>query len=183
MIIDELITDRTQADLERIKTLSQKSFEQMTMAEQLEWLNGSIKTLSSADGVLRASDKAVECYNGIIKGAYNINDLNRVGTAIKYVENILHEYGYTIHTNPKTDWVKYDIPTLEQLNKLIEDVETCRAKLQLAPSVPTTPMSMEHLTIEIANNIEKILQAVYNTLMNIVESMIVYSGDIFCGEV
>lgn len=158
MIIDELITDRTQADLERIKTLSQKSFDQMTMAERLEWASS-------------------------LKGAYNATDLNRVGQAIKYVENQLHAYGYTIHTTPKTDWNMDDIPTLEQLNHILEDIQTCRDKLSLPSGTPNVPISMVLFNYERANDIEKILLQVYNSLMKIVEGLIIYSNDIYSNEI
>lgn len=59
-IIDNLITDRTQADVERVKALAAKGFAAMTAAERAEWLTG-------------------------MKGAYNASDLNRVGTALNYL--------------------------------------------------------------------------------------------------
>ena len=59
-IIDNLVTDRTQADVERVKALAAKGFAAMTSDEQAEWLAG-------------------------MKGAYNASDLNRVGTALNYL--------------------------------------------------------------------------------------------------
>lgn len=59
-IIDTLITNRTQADVERVKALAAKGFAGMTAAEQAEWLAG-------------------------MKGAYNAADLNRVETALNYL--------------------------------------------------------------------------------------------------
>jgi len=156
-VIDSLITDRTQADVDRLKTLQAKSFDDMSTSEQLEWASS-------------------------LKGAYNATDMNRVGQAIKYVENQLHAYGYTIHTTPKTDWSRDDIPTLEQLNHILADVQTCRNKLSLPSSTPSVPVSMELFNYEKANDIEKILKQVYESLMKIVEGMIYFSGDMFCGE-
>ena len=156
-IIDILITDRTASDVSRHAALARKSFAEMTAEEQLEWSTS-------------------------MKGSYNATDLNRVGQAIKYVENQLHAYGYTIHTTPKTDWTMDDIPTLEQLNHVIADVQTCRNKLSLPSSTPSVPVSMELFNYEKANDIEKILKQVYESLMKIVEGMIYFSGDMFCGE-
>ena len=39
-IIDTLVTDRTQADVERVKALATKGFAAMTADEQAEWLAG-----------------------------------------------------------------------------------------------------------------------------------------------
>lgn len=59
-IIVTLVTDRTQADVERVRELAAKGFSAMTSDEQAEWLAG-------------------------MKGAYNASDLNRVGTALNYL--------------------------------------------------------------------------------------------------
>lgn len=55
-----LITDRTQADIDYAVRLSQKGWSGMTAEEKADWESG-------------------------LKGAYNASDLNRVGNAVVYV--------------------------------------------------------------------------------------------------
>ena len=59
-----LITDRTQADVDRVQYLASVGWENMTDAEKAEWSTP-------------------------LKGAYNASDLNRVGAAVTYISNRL----------------------------------------------------------------------------------------------
>ena len=61
-----LITDRTQADVDRVRQLAQKVFGNMTADEKTKWLNG-------------------------LKGSSNASDLNRVGAAVAYVAGRLSQ--------------------------------------------------------------------------------------------
>lgn len=69
-IIDTLITDRTQADVNRALALSAKGWAAMTAAEREEFAAG-------------------------MKGAYNATDLNRVNAAMEYLDTRLKAMGYT----------------------------------------------------------------------------------------
>ena len=69
-IIDTLITDRTQADVNRVLTLSAKGWAAMTAAEREEFEAG-------------------------MKGSYNATDLNRVNAAMEYLDTRLKAMGYT----------------------------------------------------------------------------------------
>ena len=48
-IIDTLVTDRTQADVERVRELAAKGFAAMTAAERAEWLAGMKGAYNAAD--------------------------------------------------------------------------------------------------------------------------------------
>lgn len=69
-VIDELITDRTQADVDTLTELLGKPFAQWT-AEQLAEFNQAIS-----------------------KGAYNYTDLNRVTACMDYLNEVLTGLGY-----------------------------------------------------------------------------------------
>ena len=69
-IIDTLITDRTEADADRVLELSAKGWAGMTAAEREEFAAG-------------------------MKGSYNATDLNRVNAAMEYLESRLVAMGYT----------------------------------------------------------------------------------------
>ena len=189
-IIDTLITDRTQGDEERVEELAAKGYDAMTDAEKAEW-------------------------DGEMKGAYDASDLNRVESAVSYLAELLvllpselKEYAaskgvafdaffdvpydaaaYTLAT--KTDWGELDSPTPEQMERYIENVKALRSALDYATS--DLPGSMDNLTIDGANSIEKALKGLdeaisafdAKTKVNLdnTASVWIYSGEIYASEV
>lgn len=152
-----LITDRTQADVDRVRQLAQKGFGNMTADEKTEWLNG-------------------------LKGAYNASDLNRVGAAVAYVAGRLTGYGYAVSVDPRQDWQVTDIPTQESMTAYLADVAALRAALTVAAGTPAVPEDMERLTWQEANNIEQILLDVDELLTRMAAAWF-YSGELYAGEV
>ncbi len=69
-IIKTLVTDRTEADVLRWRSLRDKGYSNMTAEERAEWDAANMK------------------------GAYNASDLNRVGTALNYIRDRFAECGY-----------------------------------------------------------------------------------------
>lgn len=154
MIIDELITDRTQADVDRVNLLTQKWLDgTITSAEQTEWNNG-------------------------MKGAYNYTDLNRVGQAVAYVANLLNQAGRSVSVEAKTNWTANDIPTRAQMDAFLNDLSLLKRNVNA--NVPNVPSSMDNLTFETANRIEQIIIAVYDAInyegANWTRSGVTYSG-------
>ena len=152
-----LITDRTQADVDYVIRLSQKGWSGMTAEEKAEW----------------ESD---------LKGAYNASDLNRVGNAVNYVAGRLEDAGYTVSVNPKIDWLESDVPTESSMEQYLKNVETIRNTLTVPSNTPNVPADMEGLTYEEANDIERILLAVDALITNMINAYF-YSNEINCGEV
>lgn len=152
-----LITDRTQADVDYVIRLSQKGWSGMTAEEKAEW----------------ESD---------LKGAYNASDLNRVGNAVNYVAGRLEDAGYTVSVNPKIDWLESDVPTESSMEQYLKNVETIRNTLTVPSNTPNVPADMEGLTYEEANDIERILLAVDALITNMINAYF-YSNEIVCGEV
>ena len=154
----ELITDRVQADVDRVAQLAGRvSAGTATAAEQTEW----------------ASD---------LKGAYNASDLNRVGAAVAYVAGRLNGYGYYVAVSPKQDWTANDIPTAGQMATYIQDVAALRGAIAVMASTPPTPDSASGLTWQEANNIEQIILDV-DELLTLMAAAWFYSGDLYAGEV
>ena len=154
----QLITDRAQADVDRVDQLAGRvSAGMATTAEQTEW----------------ASD---------LKGAYNASDLNRVGAAVAYVAGRLNGYGYTVTVNPKQDWTGSDIPTAEQMAAYLRDVAALRGAIAVMASTPPTPDSASGLTWREANDIERILLDVDELLTRMAAAWF-YSGELYAGEV
>lgn len=153
-VLDTLITDRSAADVIRWQQLDSKDYSDMTAAEKTEW-------------------------DGELKGSYDYTDLNRVGNAIAYVAAELYAAGYAVSVNPKTNWVRGDIPTPAQYAQYVADVAAIRAALALAASVPTAPTKVTE-RVE-ANDIETIILAVDDALARI-SAATIYSNTIYSGQ-
>ena len=138
-IIDNLITDRSQSDVDALRALLSRGKANWT-AEELAEFN------------LARS-----------KGAYNYTDLNRVTEAMDALDESLRGYGYDtgyfeIEIVPgRTEWQQSDVPTASQMASYLSNVEAIRSVLEVLPATPETPESMELLTWVEANNIEQIL--------------------------
>lgn len=94
------------------------------------------------------------------KGAYNYSDLNRVERAVAELSDML---GLGLVT--KTDWGMWDIPTAWDMERYLGNVVILRQQIEAETTVPALPLSMNKLTYTDANNIELILSAVYEHLM------------------
>lgn len=128
-----LITDRTNADVRRAQYLQSLSYELMTAAEKAEW----------------SSD---------LKGSYNCSDLNRVGRMLNWLRDQLNTLcGIGIQLSAKTDWTDWDEPTLTQMQTYQHQVQQIRDAISYPEGTASAP-SIQYLSFEDANNIEKILQ-------------------------
>lgn len=153
-----LITDRTSADVERVKALAAKSWAKMTDAEKSEW-------------------------NAGMKGAYNATDLNRVGAAVAYVAGRLRSLGFSAVTvSDKQNWAMTDIPTAEEMTTYLGNVSALRAILPVSDSTPDVPEDMDGLTYTEANNIERILIDLDLLIRNIIAAWY-FCGELYTGEV
>lgn len=144
-IIDTLITNRTQADVERVRKLAAKGFSAMTSDEQAEWLAG-------------------------MKGAYNAADLNRVGTALNYlVARLSSICGKSITWTAKTDWTVTDIATASQAETYRRQIQDIRDALAYPAGTPDAPQ-LGRLTYIGANDIERILALCEDLIVNVAKS-------------
>lgn len=154
-IIDELITDRTQADVAVLKALADK-----------------IKS-----GSFTAAD--ILEFNSPSKGAYNFEDLNRVGKALIFLAELLTESGYPVSVDVKTDWTMSDIPRINDIAAYLQQVDKIRNALNIVDYLPETPTTI--LTVEQANDIEKIIESTYDFLQNMIAEYR-YSNTFYSGE-
>ncbi len=145
-IIFDLVTDRTQQDVDRVKELKQKIMS-----------NGGVSALTQ--------EEQAEYFNTIVKGAYNYTDLNRVGEACTYLYNVFVENGYIVdgYTALRTDWTISDIPTLNDMQTYINTLQALKNVYNLSQTIPN---SMSRLNFENANNIEKLLVKLDEALSN-----------------
>lgn len=194
-VIDNLIFDRTQADVDRVYELKNKI------------LSGGLSSLTDAEKTE---------YMAGLKGAYNYTDLNRVGEAVLYlaqqmktlaeqvsaygeengvggdVSGILPYDPDNITVNPKTDWAVTDIPMQSEMEAYVNDLVALRAQFELPASAPTVPANMRNLTFSTANDIEYLLYLINAALIELgtlaydkVDRMIAafeYTDLYYCGE-
>ena len=149
-----LITDRTQADVDRLEALMTKGWDKLTEAEQQEYLDVSHK------------------------GAYNASDLNRVGAAINYVAELLTEWGYPYYPDMRTNWTAAEYFYAADLREYLAAVEGLRQRLAVFADTPNTPDWVR--SHQQANDIEKIVEDVHLLLQNMIAELpyadIIYSG-------
>lgn len=155
-----LITWRTQADADRASYLL---------------------SLWGPDGFSGTETEKAEYMGGLI-GAYNAEDLNRVGAAAEYLSNRLDKLGYSVTVQAKTGWEARDVPTKAQTEQYLDNVSALREAIAVLPGTPPVPESMEGLTWQKANDIEQILFDI-NALLNNMEDSFVCSGEVYSGEV
>lgn len=184
MILDTLITDRTQEDVDYVRMLSK---------------NGTFDP---------------DFYNGELKGAYNARDLNRVEEAVEYVADelsqalaVLQAYAvslnvawddyYGVDFDPadytgvvvKKTWTETDVPNVTDMTRYLNNLVLIKAAYNTPVVLPTT---MGGLTYVFANNIESMLLGAHQQLQADIELKKSYirsaaecwrSGDIYSGEI
>ena len=161
-MLENLITDRTEADYLKAAAFAAKSWDSMTDEEKSEWLKG-------------------------LKGAYNASDMNRVTEAAQYIAELLKKHGYAVRYVPveiekgRTAWINSDIPRSEQMRGYLANIEAVRSVLAMPKYTPKTPESAENMTWSDANDIEKILFIVGSVIEKMTSSRF-RSGEVFSGE-
>jgi hypothetical protein len=128
------------------------------------------------------------------KGAYNYTDLNRVESAVAEIAPL-----FLLSLTTKTDWGLWDIPTKADMDRYLNNVVAIRDACPGNVAFPTLPFSMSGLTFEGANNIEKVLELVYEEMNKPpvepdepdvpdipdipTTADYIRSGELYCGEV
>lgn len=152
------ITDRTAADVFRWKELRDKGWPNMTSTEQSEWM-------------------------GEMKGRYSYTDMNRVETAVKSLSEKMLTLGYlTTAPTTKTDWNRWSVPTLSDMQRYLGNIATLRGAIDVYSDTPESPGVNQRMNYTVANNIEKILLDIGYILTAIPQGWF-YAGDLYSGEV
>lgn len=115
------------------------------------------------------------------KGSYNATDLNRVAEACEYLNGIFNDLGYSVdgYSPLKNDWYSDgavctdgNIPVQTQMQEYLSTVSSLKAVFSAEQKLPST---MRHLTVDDANNIEKLLLEVESQLQRL-SAIFVCSG-------
>jgi len=157
MSLEHLITDRASQDVDRVRVLAAKAWQDMTVEERAEWLSP-------------------------LKGAYNHTDLNRVEEAVAYVAGRLSEFGYMPYQPSVRSWSSEDIPTESDLARYFGNVATLRQAVAVWASTPAAPNGISGFGANEANALERILVDVDVVLTRISQAWF-FSGDLYSAEV
>lgn len=155
----DLITDRTAQDVARRAALAKKGWANMSASERADWTSGSAA-----------------------KGSYNYTDLNRVESAVDYLNKQLLACGYDTGIHDIRTWTAADVPTIGSMTRYLENIRAIREALPIIGTTPPVPASMSNLTYSAANDIEAILQSVEVLVHNMIASF-TYCGEVFGGEI
>lgn len=138
----DLITDRTQADVDLVKALSASGYSAWSAEEIAAWDTEALK------------------------GAYNVSDILRVIDAMDYIAGLLNAAGFAITLQSSvTGWAENaERPTASQMAAYLGDLLAIQAALQLPSYSPDLPESMALLDYLGANAIEQMLLDVNETL-------------------
>lgn len=159
------VTDRTQDDVTRWRTLRDKGWARMTDAERREWLGEIVPTPAAS------------------KGMYTHRDLNRVENAVGAILVRVAALGYDVPAlELKTDWSYTDRFHRDDMVRYLDNIRAIRGLFTVFPNTPAVPSMSKGLDYKQANDIEKILEDVSNVVTNLADSWC-YTGEILSGEV
>ena len=115
--------------------------------------------------------------------AYGWRDMNRVAEAMEYVAERLRACGCDVTVTPQR-FTREDFPSPAVFDHYLKQLRTLRDTLTLfitTPPVPGVSIDRPCMTVQEANDIEKILLDIDRMLSNIAAAWF-YSGEIYAGE-
>ncbi len=121
---------------------------------------------------------ALDVSQGISKGFYNVDDVNRVEQAVAELSTTLATAGYLVGAVTKTNWSKTDLPTENEMQRFLFNIQLLQNRFH--PSAVETPTSMKWLSYVEANNIEQILFNIEEMRKKMIEAYR-YCGTLSCG--
>lgn len=115
---------------------------------------------------------------GTSKGYYNYTDLNRVEAWCEYLANLLTSYSYPVSITIKKNWTMSDLPNVNDMERIRSNVNAIKTAFHAYTNIPE---NLEYMTIEKANDIEKILSEIDFLTKNMISSFR-YSNTFNSGE-
>lgn len=157
------IYDRTEQDIQNVKTI----------------LN---KILTEVSGYESLTSEEQNLINGRTRGTFSSDTMNRLCGNISYLRTMLSQAGYniSIETDDTYIWTYMDTVTYDDVIKILND---CRKiKNAVDARYHSLPMDYElyYLDIHILNKVEKLLNDVKTGLEAVKETTVI-SGDVICG--
>lgn len=100
---------------------------------------------------------------GTSKSYYNYTDMNRVESWCEYLANLLTSYSYPVSITIKKNWNMSDLPNVSDMERIRNNIDTIKTAFYAYTEVPE---NLNYMTIEKANDIEKILSEIDNLIKN-----------------
>ena len=157
MSLEHLITDRTGQDVDRVKFLAEKAWQDMTAEERAEWISP-------------------------MKGSYNYTDFNRVEEAVAYVAGRLMEYSYFSFQPFARSWSADEIPNENDLTRYFDNVAEVRRAISVWANTPDAPSNINDFGVTEANALEQILVDI-DQILTLISQAWFYSSDLYSAEV
>ena len=158
-MLENLITDRSPADVDAVKALAE-----------------AIKYGTATDAQVQ------EYLNVHQKGAYTYEDMNRVESAVVYVANRLKEFGYGTDIRPVKNWTVEDKPNKDDFDRYLWNIAQIRTAITVWASTPVTPDNVAGFDVNQANALEQILVDV-DQILNNIQAAWFFLGDLYIGEI
>lgn len=118
--------------------------------------------------------------NDNLRYSWDYRALNRTEEAMEYVNDIFKELGYFRNMEFKTDWSNEEI-TPEQSKRYIENLKALRSFIIMESKTPVAPNTINGMSIERANDIEKIIYDIDELLKKLLANFR-YVNDVYCNE-
>lgn len=119
--------------------------------------------------------------NKTSKGYHNYTDLNRIEEWCKYLADLLTSYGYPVHITAKTDWAISDMRYASEMERIRQNVGKIKEVYYSLATTPPVPDTLNKITWQKANHIEKILADI-DLLIKNMEQVFIYTGVSNCGQ-
>lgn len=149
------ITDRTQEDVDRVNIVK-------------------AQIISAYAGTEIIDPALMTEWNAGMKGALSYTDFNRIESGMA---EIAEELDVTLDL--KTEWTASQCFTVSDGQRWINNINALRAECDGYSDTPETPKSMNWLTFQIMNRIEKILSDIESKANSADAS---FAGEIMTGE-
>lgn len=165
------VVDRTYNDIYEVSILAVDSLGKSSRLTTTIYYGLQLITDRTAQDVSRETEK----------GFYNYTDLNRVESACKTVSEMLNSSGYPTTLQPQKTWAETDFWSESEMIRYLDNVSHCKNQLGIPDDYFSIPESMDWLTWQGANAIEKSLEGTAEFIAKIKDQQ-VYSGTFFAGE-
>lgn len=118
--------------------------------------------------------------NDNLRFSWDYRALNRTEQAMEYVDSIFKELGYYKNMKFKTDWLNDEI-TRAEAQRYIDNLTNLRNFILMPSDSPDVPTTMNGMTIERANDIEKLIFDL-NFVIESLQKYLIRSGVANCGQ-
>lgn len=163
--------DRSYNDVYDISILAVDSFGKSSRLETTIYYGLKLVTDRTEQDVAKGTEK----------GYYNYTDLNRVESACKTVASVLNEAGHPTTLQPQKIWSETDFWVDSEMVRYLSNVKYCKNQLGIPDEFFGLPETMNWLTWQEANAIEKSLEKTVEFVSKIEEQQI-YAGTFNAGE-